>query len=250
MADKEAGLFKIFNESLVSIRHDDPFTQERRGGEIRGAVDLLREIKDILDELNIIKTVMSSQNSVLTDAFNFLNGTIQKDLDRFDDSGDNEKLRSVLELTHHYRTYSKLDFTIREVDKLISDGIQKHANLAEAISAREASESAILQGRTIMVFTVVTIIFLPITFLSSLFALDISIFPHNDDADLSYTPGWAFSWMCVSEEAGAKFGYIDGAQFVNGEPDGAMKSSKETGRQGGWSSVFRLRTAKVGAPAV
>lgn len=52
----------------------------------------------------------------------------------------------------------------------------------------------------------------------------------------------------VSEEAGAKFGYIDGAQFVNGEPDGAMKASKE--RQGGWNSVFRLRTAKVEAPAV
>lgn len=52
----------------------------------------------------------------------------------------------------------------------------------------------------------------------------------------------------VSEEARAKFGYTNEAQFVNGGPDGAMKTSKEG--QGGWKSVFRLRAAKLEAPAV
>lgn len=128
-AEKEAGLFKIFNESLDPKKHDETFTQGHRDGEIRGAIDLLTEIKDILDELNIIKTVLSSQNSVSTDAFSFLNETIQKELDRSDVGRDREKLDSVLELTHHYRAYSKLDLTIREVHKLISDAIQVRDNV-------------------------------------------------------------------------------------------------------------------------
>lgn len=134
-SDKEAGLFKVFNESLGPNRHDDTFTQKCRDGEIKGAVELLREIKDDLDELNIIKTVLSSQNSVLTDAFSFLTRICQPESDYIDFRRGrklflrDDELESILELTDHYRTYSKLDLTILEVDKLISDAIQVRDNV-------------------------------------------------------------------------------------------------------------------------
>ncbi|KAK6332499.1 hypothetical protein TWF730_004165 [Orbilia blumenaviensis] len=69
---------------------------------------------------------------------------------------------------------------------------QRQASLTEVIWSRRSSAEAAKQGRTVLVFTVVTIIFLPLTFLSSLFALNISVFPHNSEGELSYTPGWIF----------------------------------------------------------
>ncbi|KAI1776263.1 hypothetical protein F4818DRAFT_440629 [Hypoxylon cercidicola] len=52
----------------------------------------------------------------------------------------------------------------------------------------EAEESR-RQSQTLMVFTIVTVIFLPLSFLSSFFALNVTTFPHSGD-NLSYELGW------------------------------------------------------------
>lgn len=57
------------------------------------------------------------------------------------------------------------------------------ANLQAALSVEQGQQAA-KQGRTLMVFTVVTILFLPMSFLSSLFAMDIESFQKS--------PPWAF----------------------------------------------------------
>ncbi|KAA8572385.1 hypothetical protein EYC84_003007 [Monilinia fructicola] len=53
-------------------------------------------------------------------------------------------------------------------------------------------ESARKQGKIMMVFTIITIVFLPMSFLVSLFALDVTSFPH-ENGNLKYTPGFIFS---------------------------------------------------------
>ncbi|KAH7364586.1 hypothetical protein BKA65DRAFT_141147 [Rhexocercosporidium sp. MPI-PUGE-AT-0058] len=63
--------------------------------------------------------------------------------------------------------------------------------MQEAMSSREQAQESIRQGRTLMVFTIVTIFFLPASFLASLFALDIAVFPHAGDS-LAW-PNWAFA---------------------------------------------------------
>ncbi|PVH85271.1 hypothetical protein DL98DRAFT_55275 [Cadophora sp. DSE1049] len=67
---------------------------------------------------------------------------------------------------------------------------QNEAAMQEAMSSREQAQESIRQGRTLMVFTIVTIPFLPASFLASLFALDIAVFPHVGDS-LAW-PDWAF----------------------------------------------------------
>ncbi|KAI0138928.1 hypothetical protein F4776DRAFT_42940 [Hypoxylon sp. NC0597] len=62
------------------------------------------------------------------------------------------------------------------------------------LGLHEAAESR-RQGRILMAFTIVTIIFLPLSFLSSLFALNVATFPHLGD-DLFYQPGWIFGILC------------------------------------------------------
>lgn len=57
---------------------------------------------------------------------------------------------------------------------------QKQANVSEARSTR-------ISGNTITVFTIVTIIFLPASFMASFFALPIAQYPKRDDNfDLRY----------------------------------------------------------------
>ncbi|OMP88806.1 Ankyrin-2 [Diplodia seriata] len=66
---------------------------------------------------------------------------------------------------------------------------QKQANLWEARSSREGAEEAAKQGKTILVFTIITIIFLPLSFMSSFFSLGVSIFP-KEDGENDFPLGW------------------------------------------------------------
>ena len=51
---------------------------------------------------------------------------------------------------------------------------QKQANIVEAHLAREQTEVAADQSRSVMIFTIFTIIFLPLSFFASVFGMNIS----------------------------------------------------------------------------
>ncbi|KAM0815307.1 putative KRR-R motif-containing protein 1 [Seiridium cardinale] len=192
-ADHEVKLFDQFINDLDKGHGKTPQPKMRKSRDLSEETNLLKVVKDIQDELNIIKTVLLGQKKVLDATRNILH-TGNKDFAVF------------------YDALSKIDVTHQAVDKLIHDAQrtqdninhlldlrQKEANLSEAIWARKASEDTTLQGRTIMVFTVVTIVFLPITFLTSLFALDISSFPHDNTGNLKYRADWVFPMIfCIT----------------------------------------------------
>ncbi|KAI1487663.1 hypothetical protein F5X96DRAFT_648946 [Biscogniauxia mediterranea] len=274
---------ELFNEFTHSLKPENQLLREGKmnlNHYIREEIELLKEVKDILDELNIIQTVLISQRSILHEAFTFLK------------SYRNFRLipeRDIDGIADYYWKLSKIDSSQEEVDKLAYDAKevqkninhlldlrQKDANLSEAIWARKSSEDTTRQGRTIMVFTVVTIIFLPITFLTSLFALDITSFPHGDDGDLSYSPEWAFSRLFgimvavslpliliaffINEVSDFFSGFLRGKQHPErATPDGGdqkkeetVESKKDNGyadmsgggarrRNNDWRGVFRRR---------
>ncbi|KAI1172766.1 hypothetical protein F4777DRAFT_560431 [Nemania sp. FL0916] len=56
---------------------------------------------------------------------------------------------------------------------------QRHASAWEARFAREAAEQTRRQSDITMVFTIVTVFFLPLSFISSLFAIQIDVFPQD-----------------------------------------------------------------------
>ncbi|KAI1132545.1 hypothetical protein F5Y10DRAFT_230813 [Nemania abortiva] len=63
--------------------------------------------------------------------------------------------------------------------KGLLDRKQRHANAWEARFAREASEHTQRQSDITIVFTIVTVLFLPLSFISSVFAIQINAFPHD-----------------------------------------------------------------------
>ncbi|KFY15670.1 hypothetical protein V492_01836 [Pseudogymnoascus sp. VKM F-4246] len=188
--DGELNLFQNFEETL-----DEDYSIDEEIG-------YLVLIKDILDELNILKSLVKDQKKVWHEAFSqYTTGikSLEKDQkqvwhDAFSEyTMDKDHLNSrepgeILEMLEEMIT----DAT--RVERSINDLLdlkQKQANLSEAQSSRRQAEETAMQGTTLMVFTIVTIVFLPMSFLTALFALDITVFPHATDK-LTYTPGWIF----------------------------------------------------------
>ncbi|KAF7960107.1 hypothetical protein EAE96_001706 [Botrytis aclada] len=195
-ADNEVSLFGEFMKILDSDSH----TYQNSVGDIRNEINLLKEVKDIQDELNIVKRVLTHQDQVLDDIFDFL--TRQ----RLNENTGSTVSNHLYDVITYYRDLCSIEVVLSDVEKLIYDANevhkninhllelrQKDANISEAKWARKESEDTAKQGKTILVFTIVIIVFLPITFLTSLFAMDISSFPHDESGNHSYSPGWAFS---------------------------------------------------------
>ncbi|KFY97220.1 hypothetical protein V498_02182 [Pseudogymnoascus sp. VKM F-4517 (FW-2822)] len=212
--DGELDLFRKFKKTLVvkDTLSEDYSTDEDdssvEGYSIDGGYSIDKEIhylvliKDILDELNILKSLMKDQKKVWHDAFSEYR-TDTKSLARDQKKGWHDAL-SEYTMEKDYLNSREPGEILETLEKMITDATrversindlldlkQKQANLSEAQSAREQAEATATQGTTLMVFTIVTIVFLPMSFLAALFALDITIFPHATDK-LSYTPGWIF----------------------------------------------------------
>ncbi|CEF71982.1 unnamed protein product [Fusarium graminearum] len=142
-------------------------TQSRKKGNddklksiLTQASKLACDIKDLRDELNMLRSIVNSQLTVQNEMPGNTNGSSSITGQYF--SKDLEELENVAKRTQE------------SVDTILT--------LAETEIANDQARQATRQGRTMMVFTVVTILFLPLSFLSSLFALS--------DKPFEQTPSW------------------------------------------------------------
>ncbi|KAK7697963.1 Cyclin-dependent kinase [Diaporthe eres] len=113
----EVRLFDEFETHLQS--YDNPLPKDKRqfNGGILPEIKLLKEIKDVLDELSIIETVFRSQRLVIQDAINFFRRMHSLDSD-------------FAEFGNYYEAFSKLDVAVTELDKLKDAAKQTHANVS------------------------------------------------------------------------------------------------------------------------
>ncbi|KAB5536001.1 hypothetical protein GE09DRAFT_337577 [Coniochaeta sp. 2T2.1] len=143
---------------------------------------LLAEIKDIRDELNIIATILVLQTTVLDE----FEGHMIEEL-----RSENVIRRATDAVVHEIRKRSReqrrlLDQHKNDVNRMDkqAEGIymsltnlldlkQKHSNALEARFARDQAVIAAKQGQTIMVFTIVTILFLPMSFIAAFFSINV-----------------------------------------------------------------------------
>ncbi|SCN71736.1 uncharacterized protein FFB20_15249 [Fusarium fujikuroi] len=195
-ANDEAELFKVFHEALEAERGQQHESTHRAGHAVKvmpsnpyhiisPETTLLEKIRDIRDELRILSTLADDQDAVW-----------KQMLPSYTANG---KLR-------YYYLYTpadaKHDLTglITEAEtahgsiNLLLDLRQKQASIKEAEFGRIQANDSARQSNSILIFTIVTIIFraqLPLSFLSSLFALDVSSFPH-ESGDLKYQGWWLF----------------------------------------------------------
>ncbi|KAJ0420314.1 hypothetical protein BJY00DRAFT_313252 [Aspergillus carlsbadensis] len=186
----EAELFKNFQTSFKKREAELNKSQSSEVGDgkeneylnIGAEMSLLVEIKDICDELNILKSLVEDQERVWRQASDVIgNGN---GMSTFRDCLPSEVKRDIIGMIQDAEVIQKSIYTLVDLK-------QKQASPTEAMFARQQAQDTAKQTDTIVVFTVVTIVFLPLSFLTSLFALNISNFPHEGD-EVVYQGSWIF----------------------------------------------------------
>ncbi|KAI4193008.1 MAG: hypothetical protein LQ348_002986 [Seirophora lacunosa] len=145
---------------------------------------LLAETKDIRDELNMISMVLTHQKSVLQDMETALLEEAKGSYQQYMQSEIKKRYKEQLKVVEiHSMDVERMDKQAAGIYTSLThllDLKQKHANAFEARFARDQAAFTGRQGQTIMVFTLVTIVFLPMSFIAAVFAIPIRDFPHQD----------------------------------------------------------------------
>ncbi|KAI2611831.1 hypothetical protein GGR54DRAFT_340844 [Hypoxylon sp. NC1633] len=183
---KETSLFDEFRvqiqNTVTSMERDKRYEES-----ILKAVSLFSEIKDIRDELNILKSTANYQNAV------------QQKL--FGQSSANSK-SSTLAANYIVNDIIEMDRLASRVQSAVDATLTlQHSEIAnfQARKATEQGEEARTQGKSLMVFTGATILFLPMSFFTSLFALDVKSFQEAPSwvFGVIFGVSMAFSIVCV-----------------------------------------------------
>ncbi|KAJ0115642.1 uncharacterized protein J7T55_010465 [Diaporthe amygdali] len=211
-------------KSGLSFSHNRHEEQDLLGDEptyddlnITTEIDLLVEIEDIQDELHILKVVLRDQKRTMRQLDEIL---LQGRKKPGAVTHEGEEINSMINIScieNHMSRIGEMEKLAEKAHKSLYHLIdlkQKQANFSEAISARmlaretakntqlqikqndeisKQAEETARQGKTLMVFTVVTIIFLPLSFMAAFFAINIDIFPINEDGKLEF--GYILKYM-------------------------------------------------------
>ncbi|KAM0290518.1 hypothetical protein ACHAO9_004876 [Fusarium lateritium] len=154
-------------------------TDEEIRNAIRRTEHLFTDIKDVRDELNILKAIVQYQKIVERG----LAKEDVKDTDLLSENilGDIKEMEVVAEriqlaVSASIHLQINTDYPWQKVNTTLSLQQSEIANFQATL--------ATTQGKTVMAFTFATVLFLPLSFLSSLFALDVASFQE--------APAWAF----------------------------------------------------------
>ncbi|RDW56403.1 hypothetical protein BP6252_14169 [Coleophoma cylindrospora] len=182
-----------FEEFMIWIKEQPAESEEsiRRFERIFSVTEqtqLLRNIQDIKDELGMLKAVFDDQIQVLTAAsglieeadFQCIYGCIREVAAlehglRCVHSGK----RFVDQSSKHLKLVERMQVQSNQAYDTLRDLLnlkQQQAYVLEARVSRNQAISSGEQSKTIMVFTIVTIIFLPLTFITTIFTLPIAEF--------------------------------------------------------------------------
>ena len=197
--DRNLQVFRIFEEyiSILTEQQTRSFKEFRNNHQYEKAkdvnaqqhidnrkdLDALLELRDIEDELNTIDKLIKEQQSCVSDMirqYHDLNVRQGKgsngihflyDIDQFLKE-HKEQLDGMLKSTR----------AAQKAFKELLDMKQKQANIVEAHLAREQTEVAADQSRSVMIFTIFTIIFLPLSFFASVFGINAREWSNSDPA--------------------------------------------------------------------
>ncbi|KAG6367552.1 hypothetical protein INS49_001745 [Diaporthe citri] len=212
---RDPGIFAIFARSIARVSEEVNIyltPQNMSDINIEKEKDFLHHIEDIRDELSMIQTILIQQEEVWREFMfttwpnawpNGPEGSF-KPPQTAEAAQDGEVWKIIQrpqqQLPKFKRRLQKLDDDAQRVQRSIElrlDLKQKHASLNEA---RLAS----LMSASVFGFTIVTIIFTPLSFLAGLFALPIEDFQRHqtsfDDGNSTvYTTQYIGKWFATAE---------------------------------------------------
>ncbi|KAI1390408.1 uncharacterized protein F4822DRAFT_401845 [Hypoxylon trugodes] len=146
---------------------------------IKSECELLKEVMDIIDELKIMIRIMEEQLMVI-ETFIKQFEQLSSSETSLTASSRKSTLICAKRLQTSVRSRTGEMKTLFELARKSADALkdllalkQQQASVIEAREAVRNGEEVYKQGQSIMLFTVITIIFLPLSFMSSLFGMNV-----------------------------------------------------------------------------
>ncbi|KIX01898.1 uncharacterized protein Z518_07837 [Rhinocladiella mackenziei CBS 650.93] len=207
LSHAEAKYFKKFYEFILkdTANHDsqeDPLSRndpESRGDptSINKEVFFIYQVKDILDELHMIRRVFGNQREVVEKFLNIIRpGQSPQDTQYKQRFMQNCRIDAFIDKTLRLEDDAKR--ILGDLDYLVQVK-QAQSSLNEALIASEEAKKSQRLNNYIMLFTVVTVIFTPLSFMTGLFAIPIDDFPRDSTGDISYRSSWITGRMFAGE---------------------------------------------------
>ncbi|GAW26501.1 putative ankyrin repeat-containing domain [Rosellinia necatrix] len=220
--EKEASLLKTYENALSVISEG---VSQYVGSVLMEDIDLeqekdfIHQISDLREELSMIKSVLAEQEDVWKEFIGFIWPTQGPDQQpsRWRDTGDrttadSEQLaKGGIEdkwSREHWRVQSKFNKYRRRISKLEQDAERVERNISTQLdlkqkhaTMKEAHSTAIMSA-AVFGFTIITIIFAPLSFMAALFALPIDMFnqgKRGNEADGAYSSNYIGKWSATAE---------------------------------------------------
>ncbi|KAK3082341.1 hypothetical protein LTS18_004253 [Coniosporium uncinatum] len=177
LTEYQMSSFKQFRDG--QLRHDTSLGEEDEQS-LRDVLDNLHNSEDLTNLLELRDVVKN-----IIKAYEQIDGYLKRS------KRAKDMLIKTKERIHQYRitVNDMMSECIRARDTYTSllDLKQKQANIAEARLARLSAQVAGEQSRAVMIFTIFTILFLPLSFFTSLFGMNAREWSGQDsDPDLSH----------------------------------------------------------------
>ncbi|RYC58665.1 hypothetical protein CHU98_g7543 [Xylaria longipes] len=149
-------------------------------------IEDLRQIKDIRDELTMMDSLFRMQDGVIRAMHQIIQGGEGRNgINNTSHKGPNYLLYPPhMVVEQNIKEVKRLDLLAEKAGAAIEQLLglkQKQADLVLTKAIYNINDATDKQGKTILTFTVVTIIFLPSSFMASFLALDVAQFPQDGD---------------------------------------------------------------------
>ncbi|KAF4971483.1 hypothetical protein FSARC_1711 [Fusarium sarcochroum] len=183
-AIKEVGFFQNFSDPTWSPEGIDRTIQQ--------ASESILLVKDAHDELRLLRQLFEQQLRVVEEfSLAFWSPELSNETQK--PGLSDETLESLRDNFIHDCGLQSL---MQRVDQLDQDAAATPEGLTNIIQAMQAqaslkeAEATRNMNLIILPFTIVTVIFTPLSFMTSLFAVNNDGFPHNDDEELRIPSSW------------------------------------------------------------
>lgn len=203
---KDSDLLKKFSTAYTELKNNKGASREtfvKALNDLTTETDLLTELKDIRDELHIMNTILVDQQRVARSLLNLqmkmvrnyrtsLFSSIKVESARSEDQEEVfEPINTIID--QGLQDIAKLDAQAERLSGSLSELLQlkqAHYNAFELEFSRDLALDAAKQGRAVLVFTIVTIVFSPLSFVAAFFTMNLSVFP--EQLSLSYVSQYVF----------------------------------------------------------
>jgi Mg2+ and Co2+ transporter CorA len=205
---KDSDLLRKFSTAYTALKKNKGVSREtfvEALNDLTTETDLLTELKDIRDELNIMNAILLDQQRVARSLLGLQMKVVRNHRTSLFSSVNVESARpedqeDVFEPTNTIidqglQDIAQLDAQARRLSGSLSELLQlkqAHYNAFQLKASHDLALDAAKQGRAVLVFTIVTIVFSPLSFVAAFFTMDLTLF--SEKLTLSYVSRYVFGF--------------------------------------------------------